>query len=121
MTSWTDSQTLITGAVAAITAGIAAITKWRSKGENKAVADSTLGHGWSEFSDMLRIEAAEERETRRLVEEKLSDRDKEWEECRAKLSSISRQMQGLLEWLRSMGLDPPGWINDSNKETTDDE
>ena len=113
MADW--SGTAVAAVVSAITAAAGILAGRRSRREADADADATLGHGWSEFSDALREEAREERETRKLVEERLTARDVEWEVCKKQLASINQRMHGLLEWLRSMGLEPPGWI-DSDEE-----
>lgn len=109
MADW--SGTAIAAVISAVTAAAGILAGRRSKKESDAEADATLGHGWSEFSDALREEAREEREIRKLVEDRLTERDAEWEACKRQLNSINQKLHGLLEWLRSMGLEPPGWID----------
>jgi hypothetical protein len=97
--------TLVVGGATAIVGALAG----RFSKADRASADTTLGHGWSEFASALKAEAQEERELRHLVETKVASIETEWYDCKRRLREVEQKYDGILIYLKSVGLEVPGW------------
>ena len=90
-----DSTAFWTAVIASITAIGGFLAQRIPRHNAKAEAESTLGHGWSEFADALRAEAAEERELRRVVEGDSADCKRRVRALEAKCAEFERELQRL--------------------------